>query len=110
MTGSVWEILGVRKAGLEGIARSGADAVPPVLRIRLGERLRTLARMRGERAYPGGEGPYGGRAWEGSAGGASGSRYIAEFRFSPRQKPRAESGPVREAQVFLSGNEEGGTE
>jgi len=97
MTGSVWEILGVRKAGLEVIARSGADAVPPVLRIRLGERLRTLARMRGERAYPGGAGLSGGHAREGSAGGASGSRYIAEFRFSPRQKPRAESGTVQQA-------------
>ena len=97
MTGSVWEILGVRKAGLEGIARSGADAVPPVLRIRLGERLRELARMRGERAYSGGAGFSGGHAREGSAGGASGSRYIAEFRFSPRQKPRAESGTVQQA-------------
>lgn len=97
MTGSVWEILGVRKAGLEVIARSGADAVPPVLRIRLGERLRELARMRGERAYSGGAGFSGGHAREGSAGGASGSRYIAEFRFSPRQKPRAESGTVQQA-------------
>lgn len=97
MTGSVWEILGVRKAGLEVIARSGADAVPPVLRIRLGERLRELARMRGERAYSGGAGFSGGHAQEGSAGGASGSRYIAEFRFSPRQKPRAESGTVQQA-------------
>ena len=110
MTGSVWDILGVRKAGLEGIARSGADAVPPVLRIRLGERLRTLARMRGARAYPGGAGLSGGRSWEGPGAAASGSRYIAEFRFSPRQKPKADSGPVREAQVFLSGNEEGGAE
>ena len=97
MTGSVWDILGVRKAGLEVIARSGADAVPPVLRIRLGERLRELARMRGERAYSGGAGFSGGHAREGSAGGASGSRYIAEFRFSPRQKPRAESGTVQQA-------------
>ena len=97
MTGSVWEILGIRKAGLEVIARSGADAVPPVLRIRLGERLRELARMRGERAYSGGAGFSGGHAREGSAGGASGSRYIAEFRFSPRQKPRAESGTVQQA-------------
>ena len=97
MTGSVWDILGVRRAGLEGIARRGADAVPPVLRIRLGERLRELARMRGERAYSGGAGPYGGRAREGPGAAASGSRYIAEFRFSPRQKPRAESGTVQQA-------------
>ena len=97
MTGSVWEILGVRRAGLEGIARRGADAVPPVLRIRLGERLRELARMMGERAYSAGMGLSGTRAGEYGAGAQAGSRYIAEFRFSPRQKPRAESGTVQQA-------------
>lgn len=98
MSGRVWELLGVRKESLEETARGGADVVNPILRIRLRERLMALAGMRraGGASSSWGTGS-GAGAREDARGAQAGSRYLAEFRFSPREKPRAESRTARQA-------------
>ena len=98
MSGRVWELLGVRKESLEETARCGADVVNPILRIRLRERRRARAGMgRGGGASSSWGTGSGAGAREDARGAQAGSRYLAEFRFSPREKPRAESRTARQA-------------